>query len=130
MPELRIEIVEGRELAAKFRAQSTVQKPLDANLKRLALVVERHAKMATVVDTGRLRASITHAYGPNSVLIGSNVDYAPFIEYGTRKMDARHMEGTIKVLGEGMFSYAVGTMGEELEDFGVHFVRDFEGELS
>lgn len=41
------------------------------------------------VDTGRLRASISHASDENSAYIGTNVEYAPYVELGTRKMVAR-----------------------------------------
>lgn len=45
------------------------------------------------VDTGRLRASITHEVrkeGDQIVgLVGTNVEYAPHLEFGTNKMAAR-----------------------------------------
>lgn len=44
-------------------------------------------------DRGRLRASITHNLGIDSrglyARVGSDVEYAPFVELGTRHMDAR-----------------------------------------
>ena len=74
-------------------------------LKDLTLAFERDVKKATVVDTGRLRASITSNVSGTQGEIMTNVKYAPFVEYGTRYMEARHMEGASKVLGEGMFHY-------------------------
>ena len=41
------------------------------------------------VDTGRLRGSISHAHDDTSAYIGTNVEYAPYVELGTRKMAAR-----------------------------------------
>lgn len=41
------------------------------------------------VDTGRLRGSISHAVSGNDVYIGTNVEYAPYVELGTHKMAAR-----------------------------------------
>lgn len=41
------------------------------------------------VDTGRLRGSISHATDDTSAYIGTNVEYAPYVELGTRKMAAR-----------------------------------------
>ena len=43
------------------------------------------------VRTGRLRNSITYAVDTNepAVYIGSNVEYAPYVELGTSKMRAR-----------------------------------------
>jgi len=34
--------------------------------------------------TGRLRNSISHAVRGNSAIIGTNVEYAPYIEFGSR----------------------------------------------
>lgn len=40
------------------------------------------------VDTGRLRNSITHAVdiSESSVAVGTNVEYAPYVELGTSRM--------------------------------------------
>lgn len=46
---------------------------------------EDHAKENCPVDTGRLRNSITHTTEGESAIIGTNVKYAPYIEYGTGK---------------------------------------------
>lgn len=63
-------------------------------LEMIGLQGERHAKEALTqqgaVDTGRLRNSVTHqVISEDSVAIGTNVEYAPYIEFGTYKMDAR-----------------------------------------
>jgi len=50
---------------------------------------ESYAKQLAPVDTGNLRNSITHQqYDENTEIIGTNVEYAPFQELGTRKMKA------------------------------------------
>ena len=41
------------------------------------------------VDTGRLRGSISHAKDDESAYIGTNVEYAPYVELGTYRMRAR-----------------------------------------
>lgn len=41
------------------------------------------------VDTGRLRGSISHAHDDDSVYIGTNVEYAPYVELGTYRMEPR-----------------------------------------
>lgn len=40
------------------------------------------------IDTGRLRNSISHKtiQSEEAVYIGTNVEYAPYVHYGTRKM--------------------------------------------
>lgn len=51
-------------------------------LEEIGLTAERYAKRETPVDTGRLRNSITHVIGTDSVYIGTNVEYAPYVEMG------------------------------------------------
>lgn len=41
------------------------------------------------VRTTRLRQSITHAKDAEAAYVGSNVEYAPYVEMGTSKMRAR-----------------------------------------
>lgn len=57
-----------------------------------AYEIERDAKKAAPVDTGRLRASITRQVGKNerfpSAVVGTNVKYAPFVEFGTGRAGA------------------------------------------
>ena len=44
---------------------------------------ESYAKKICPVDTGRLRNSITHQqYDENTEVVGTNVEYAPFVELG------------------------------------------------
>lgn len=62
------------------------------DLQRRALRVEAAAKRLAPVDTGRLRASITNQLGQDAqglyAVIGTNVEYAIFQEFGTRFMPA------------------------------------------
>jgi Bacteriophage HK97-gp10, putative tail-component len=68
--------------------------PVYRDLLRRAIRVESRAKLNASgrpgpnVDTGRLRASITHrlVVDANGLYaeVGSNVSYAAFVEYGTR----------------------------------------------
>ncbi|GAH63167.1 unnamed protein product, partial [marine sediment metagenome] len=87
-------------------SKDTIQKPLIDGLKKIVYTLEGLVKGATVVDTGILRASISSEVKPLWGKVGTIVDYAPFVELGTSKMEARHMVGGIKVLGKGMFEYA------------------------
>lgn len=54
-------------------------------LIRIGLEAEAYAKKAVHVVTGRLRNSITHYVKGNSVFIGSNVEYARYVEEGTSR---------------------------------------------
>lgn len=58
-------------------------------LEKIGLVAERYAKMKCPVDTGRLRNSITHETDSDTAYIGTNVEYAPYVELGARKQRPR-----------------------------------------
>lgn len=62
-----------------------------AALEAIGLLAEGYAKRKCPVDTGRLRNSITHTVdgGALEAYIGTNVEYAPHVELGTRNMDAQ-----------------------------------------
>ena len=53
----------------------------------IGLTAETYAKQECPVDTGRLRNSITHEVdmGDQSAIIGSNVEYAAYVELGTSR---------------------------------------------
>jgi HK97 gp10 family phage protein len=80
---------EGRELAKKFREKSDkATNAVERAIQKGALQVERDAKINAPVDTGRLRASISHRLNNSgtdnpSASIGTNVEYAKYVEYGT-----------------------------------------------
>lgn len=65
---------------------NAIDRALVAALEEVGLVAEGYAKRACPVDTGRLRNSITHVTRPDekAVYIGTNVEYAPYVELGTR----------------------------------------------
>ena len=60
-------------------------------LTAIGVTAETYAKQETPVDTGRLRNSISHSVDGEAVYIGSNVEYAPYVELGTSRAKAHHM---------------------------------------
>jgi HK97 gp10 family phage protein len=52
-------------------------------LEAVGIALEGYAKLMCPVDTGRLRNSITHDVRDDKVYVGTNVEYAPYVEYGT-----------------------------------------------
>jgi len=64
-------------------------------LEEIGLVAERYAKENLTknksVDTGRLRNSVIHAIDneEKAVYIGTNVEYAPYVELGTSRQKAK-----------------------------------------
>jgi HK97 gp10 family phage protein len=65
---------------------------LKSGMAKACLLVERDAKTNAPVDTGRLRASITNRIeteeGQLVGIVGTNVVYASYQEFGTYKMPA------------------------------------------
>lgn len=66
-----------------------IKKAVQQGIKKGALLVERDAKIACPVDTGNLRASITTTQGDMEAEVGTNVEYAEYVEMGTSKKAAR-----------------------------------------
>ena len=58
-------------------------------LETMGLVAEGYAKRLCPVDTGRLRSSITHTTDNEAAYIGTNVEYAVYVEMGTVNTSAQ-----------------------------------------
>lgn len=56
-----------------------------AALERVGSAAEGFAADLAPVDSGRLRNSITHKVDDNSVTVGSPLEYAAYVEFGTGK---------------------------------------------
>ena len=70
---------------------SAMGKAIERGLEAIGLTAEGHAKKETPVDTGRLRNSISHAVEDRAAYIGTNVEYAPYVELGARGRNGKHM---------------------------------------
>ena len=70
---------------------SAMEKAIKRGLEAIGLTAEGYAKKETPVDTGRLRNSISHAVEDKAAYIGTNVEYAPYVELGARGRDGKHM---------------------------------------
>ena len=63
-----------------------------AALEKMGGTAETYAKKACPVDTGRLRASITHQkQDDDTMLVGTNVEYAPYVELGHDQEAGRYV---------------------------------------
>lgn len=65
--------------------KSALKDQIAMALEAIGLVAEGYAKDLCPVDTGRLRNSISHAKDDDAAYIGTNVEYAPYVELGTSK---------------------------------------------
>ena len=70
---------------------SALGKAKKRGLEVIGLAAEGHAKKLTPVDTGRLRNSISHATDDEAAYIGTNVEYAPYVELGAQGRKPVHM---------------------------------------
>lgn len=62
---------------------------LQGVIDKAAAVCEAEAKQDCPVDTGNLRGSIHTTKGDLEDIVGTDVEYAPYVEYGTYKMSAQ-----------------------------------------
>lgn len=68
---------------------SLTQGALEKALEWIGFEAEGYAKMECPVDTGNLRNSITHTTSKDATYIGTNVEYAAYVEMGTKYMKKR-----------------------------------------
>ena len=108
---------------------------------RAALIIERQAKINATgrpgpkVQTGRLRASITpQIMNPALARVGTNVFYAPYVEFGHKQKPGQFVPPLKKRLVKN-FSPAYPFLGptieqcsEDLGDMIATFGRDLEQE--
>mgnify|MGYP003292472389 CR=1 FL=1 len=62
---------------------SGLEEAIGKALEKACLIVENDAKINCPVDNGQLRSSITHQIEGTTGIIGTNVEYAPYVEKGT-----------------------------------------------
>lgn len=96
----------------------------DRDAKRVARLIEARAKVLAPVDTGRLRNSIKTtrkltARGP-TYQVGTNVEYAPYVENGTRPHVIRPRRAQVlrfKVNGRTVYAKVVHHPGTRAQPF-------------
>lgn len=76
--------IESNAAEIKAAKDAAIERALEA----IGLQAEGNVAMLAPVDTGRLRGSITHEVDGDTAYIGTNVEYAPYVEYGTSKTKA------------------------------------------
>lgn len=67
------------------KTKAEINAALNRALERIGEAAEGYAVDLCPVDTGRLQGSITHTVkkGEKAAYIGTNVEYAPYVELGT-----------------------------------------------
>lgn len=73
---------------------------IDRGLAIGAQRVKRTAKQICSVDTGRLKGSIeSHQIGKHAYSVGTNVEYATYVEFGTGRSGDPKVDHTMSVKG-------------------------------
>lgn len=110
--------------------ESDVTKAINRALEICGGKAETYAKKLCPVDTGNLRNSITHQReGDDTELIGTSVEYAPYVEIGHHQEPGRYVPAIGKRL---VASYVPGKpyMAPALESHVSEYKEVFETELS
>lgn len=68
-----------------------IDSAIGAALEEIGLLAENYAAKKCPADTGNLRGSITYEVdtADNAVYIGTDVEYAPYVELGTSRQEAQ-----------------------------------------
>ena len=133
-----LKLVGTKRILGFLTSKNTVSKPAQDGTKKLALQAKAQLIKSTVVAEGTARSNIvaapiqyaaftavvTHGTGPGS-------SYIPFLESGTSRMEARHMEGATKVIGKGkgMFTYVKEWLDKKVNDAAKSMAKDIEDKL-
>lgn len=93
-PKIEFSLTDNSELIKRATAEQ-----IYTALDMVGTDAEGFVSLLTPVDTGRLRNSITHEVGENEVIVGTNVEYAQFVEFNEK---ARHVSGQAHYLRDGI----------------------------
>lgn len=85
MPKMSVEVREDNVDLAKGEIRAAFARALE----RIGQQAEGYAQDLCPVDTGNLRNSITHTTDDTAAYIGTNVEYAPYVELDTRRAAAQ-----------------------------------------
>lgn len=113
----------------RYTVESDVTKAIHRALEICGGKAETYAKKLCPVDTGNLRNSITHQrQGDDTELIGTSVEYAPYVEFGHHQTPGRYVPAIGKRL---VASYVPGKpyLAPALENHISEYKEVFEKEL-
>lgn len=112
---ITFEIIENN----KDKIEGALDEAIDRALEACGLQAENYAKARCPVDTGLLRNSISHTHDGDTAYIGTNVEYAPYVELGHRKASGGTVPGAhfLKSAAEGHTDEYKRLIEQELKGF-------------
>lgn len=103
------------KILREFNKTETVEKDVSKLIKNTLHNIERDAKKSCPVDTGRLRGSITtNIISTYSGEVGTNVEYADYVNSGTRYQEAQPYFDSAVKKNEDKFNDALDEIIERL----------------
>ncbi len=107
----------GLDKLKKKLDKKNVIDPLNDGVKKATQLAQRLTAAATPRITGNLASGILQPikFGEGFAEYGTIVQYASKVEFGIGKMRPRHIEGGVRVFGEGMFSYGFRQMQDKMK---------------
>lgn len=108
--------VEGLDTVLKKLNINKLSEPIQDAFDDFAINVDREAKQRAPVDEGRLRSAIFADAGKMSVEFGCAVNYASYLEFGTRKFAAAHV-GSLPPTWREYAAQTQGKAGGSFEEF-------------
>lgn len=85
------------------QVESELKRKVGKALEEMGMTAEKYAAAQCPVKTGRLRGSITHETQEDAVYIGTNVEYALYVETDDRKA---HNNGKAHFLHDSVANHA------------------------
>lgn len=76
-----------------------LERKIKVATKAIGYQMEKNAKKECPVDTGRLRNSINNKATDDAIYVGTNVEYAPAVEFGDNK---KHKTGKAHFLRDSI----------------------------
>jgi len=115
-------------ISHRAAVQSAVQAALGRAMETCGGKMETYAKLKCPVKTSNLKNSITHHSSPEMAVVGTDVEYAPYVEFGHRQEPGRYVPAIGKRL---VASYVDGIpyMAPAVENHADEYMGVIVGEL-
>lgn len=108
--------VEGLQQTIAKLDPAKYHEKIQQSFDKFGFRVETEAKQLAPVDEGHLRSAIFFESGVMSVIVGCSVEYAAYLEFGTRSFAAEYV-ATLPATWQELAATAKGKGGGTFEEF-------------